>query len=170
MADVQAALFLDDDVHSDEEIFEAGEDMDIEETVPEPISQSPQSSNHDAAEPHSTSESSDDEETPLTVKFFTKFIKKATNALFRGVTDEVFDRNTEQAVHYFNLKSAVEEFNEYVREQNSSVNYSLTQMVSRLNQFLESLNNLNTGVKSIQESVKDDHELTKKLLQASETY
>jgi hypothetical protein len=41
MADVQAALFSDDDFHNDEEIFEAGEDMEIEETVPEPISQYP---------------------------------------------------------------------------------------------------------------------------------
>lgn len=43
-------------------------------------------------------------------------------------------------------------------------------MVSHLNQFLESLNKLNTGVQSIQESVKDDPELTRKFLQASETY
>ena len=69
-----------------------------------------------------------------------------------------------------NLKDAVEDFNEDVREQNASVTHSLTQMVSRLNQFLESLNKLNVGVQSVQESVKDDPELTRKLLQASETY
>lgn len=61
-------------------------------------------------------------------------------------------------------------YNDDVREQNSTVTHSLTQMVSRLNQFLESLNKLNTGVQSVQESVKDDPELTRKLLQAFETY
>lgn len=170
MADAQAALFSDDDFHSDEEVFEAGDDMMVEETVPEPIPQSPQPSDTEATETHSDSESSGDDQAPLTGKFFTKFIKKATNALFRGVTDQVFDMHTEQAVHYFNLKDAVEDFNDDVREQNASVSFSLTQMVSHLNKFLESLNKLNTGVQSIQESVKDDPELTKKLLQASETY
>ena len=76
----------------------------------------------------------------------------------------------EQAVHYHLLKDVVEDFNYDVGEQNSTVTYSLTQMVSQLNQFLESLNKLNTGVQSVQESVKDDPELTRKLLQASETY
>lgn len=108
MADVQAALFSDDDFHSDEEVFEVGDDMVVEESVPEQISQSPQSSNHEAAETHSESESTGDDQAPLTRKFFTKFIKRATNALFRGVTDQVFDIHTEQVVHYFNLKDAVE--------------------------------------------------------------
>ena len=90
MADVQAALFSDDEFHSDEEAFEAGDDMEVEEQVPEPISQSPQSPIHEAAESHSESESSDDDQAPLTGKFFTKFIKKATNSLFRGVTDQFF--------------------------------------------------------------------------------
>ena len=58
MADAQAALLSDDDFHSDEEVFEAGDDMVVEETVPEPISQSPQSSDHEAIEAHSESESS----------------------------------------------------------------------------------------------------------------
>ena len=142
MADVQAALFSDDDFHSDEEVFEAGDDMVVEETVPEQISQSPQSSDHEAAECHSESESSGDDQAPL----IGKFIKRATNALFRGVTDQVFDMHTEQAVHYFNLKDAFEEFHDDVREQNASVSFSLTQMVSHLNKFLESLTKLSTGV------------------------
>ena len=104
------------------------------------------------------------------MKAFTKFIKKITNILYRGITDEVFDMHTEQAVHYHNLKDAVEDFDEDVREQHASVNHSLTQMITRLNQFLITLNQLNVGVQSVQESVKDDPELTKKLLQASETY
>ena len=37
LADAQAALFSDDDFHSDEEIFEAGDDMVVKEIVPEPI-------------------------------------------------------------------------------------------------------------------------------------
>ena len=170
MADAQVALFSNNDFHSDEEVFEAGDDMVVEETIPEPIPQSPQPFDTEAAEPHYESESSGDDQAPLTEKFFTKFIKKATNALFRGVTDQVFDMHTEQAVHYFDLKDAVEEYNDDVREQNASVSFSMTHMVSHLNKFLESLNKLNTGVQSIQESVKDDPELTRKLLQASETY
>lgn len=169
LADAQATLFSDDDFHSDEEIFETGDDMVVEETVPEPVSQSLQPSDTEATETNSTSESSDDDQAPLTGKVFTKFIKKATNALFRGVTDEVFNMHTEQAAHYYNLKDVVEDFNDDVVEQNASVNYSLTQMVSRLNEFLESLNKLKVGVQSIQESVKVDPELTRKLLQASET-
>jgi hypothetical protein len=43
-------------------------------------------------------------------------------------------------------------------------------MASHINQFLESLKELATGVKSVQESVKDDPELNKKLLQASKNY
>ena len=78
--------------------------------------------------------------------------------------------HTEQAVHYHLLKDAVEEYNDDVREQNSTVSHSLTQMASRINLFLESLKELTSGVKSVQESVKDDPELNKKLLQASETY
>lgn len=141
--------------------------MDTEEQTIEPIPHSPE---HEAAESHSESEASADETAPLTKRVFTKFIKKATNALFRGVTKEVFNMHTEQAVHYLNLKDAVEEFHEDVREQNSSIDFSLTKMVSYLNQFIESLNKLNAGVTSVQDSVKDDPELTGKLLQASETY
>jgi hypothetical protein len=87
-----------------------------------------------------------------------------------GVTDEVFDMHTGQAVHYHLLKDAIEEYNDDVREQNSIVSHSLTQMASRINLFLESLKELTTGVKSVQESVKDDPELTRKLLQTSEMY
>lgn len=161
MADIQVALFSDDEFHSDKEVFEAGEDMNTEEQITEPIPQSPE---HEAAESHSESEASDNDTAPLAERFFTKFIKNATDALFRGVTDEVFDMHTEQAVHYFNLKDLVEEFHEDVREQNSSIDFSLTKLVSYLNQFIESLNKLNAGVKSVQESVKDGPELTRKLL------
>ena len=170
LAEAQAVLYSDDEFNSDEEVFKAGDDMELEETVPEPIHQSPQSSDHDDADTHSEPESSGDDQAPLTVKTFTKFIKKITNILYRGITDEVFDMHTEQAVHFHNLKDAVEDFDEDVREQNSSVNHSLTQMITRLNQFLITLNQLNVGVQSVQESVKDDPELTRKLLQASETY
>ena len=76
----------------------------------------------------------------------------------------MFNMHTEQAVHCHLLKDAVEDYNDDVREQNSTVSHSLTQMVSRLNLFLESLNKLTTGVQSVQESVKDDPELTRKLL------
>lgn len=78
--------------------------------------------------------------------------------------------HTEQAVHYFNLKDVVEEFYDDVREQNSTIDVSLTKLVSYLKQFIESLNKLNAEVKSVQESIKDDPELTRKFLQASETY
>jgi hypothetical protein len=84
LADAQATLFSDDDFNSDEEVFKAGDDMVVEETVPEPVPQSPQPSDNEADETHSEPESSDNDSTPLTEKVFTKFIKKATNALFRG--------------------------------------------------------------------------------------
>lgn len=170
LADAQAVLFSDDEYNSDEEVFTAGDDMEVEETVPEPITQSPQASNHEEAETHSEPETPGDDQAPLTEKAFTNFIKKMTNVLYRGVTDEVFDMHTEQAVHYHLLKDAVEEYNDDVREQNSTVSHSLTQMASRINLFLESLKELTTGVKSVQESVKDDPELNRKLLQASETH
>lgn len=170
LAEAQAVLYSDDEFNSDEEVFNSGDDMELEETVPEPIPQSPQSSNLDDDDTHSEPESSGDDQAPLTVKTFTKFIKKITNILYRGIIDEVFDMHAEQAVHYHNLKDAVDDFDEDVREQNSSVNHSLAQMITRLNQFLITLNQLNVGVQSVQESVKDDPELTRKLLQASETY
>jgi hypothetical protein len=78
LSDAQAALFSDDEYNSDEEVFTAGDDMEVEETVPEPVNQSPQSSNHEEAETHSEPETSGDE------KAFTKFIKKMTNVLYRG--------------------------------------------------------------------------------------
>jgi hypothetical protein len=84
LADAQAALFSDDEYNSDEEVFTAGDDMEVEETVPEPINQSPQSPNHGEAETHSEPESSGDDQAPLTEKAFTKFIKKMTNILYRG--------------------------------------------------------------------------------------
>ena len=84
LADAQAAIFSDDEFNSEEEIFTAGDDIEVEETVPEPVTQSPQSSNHDDTETHSEPESSGDDQTPLTAKAFTKFIKKMTNVLYRG--------------------------------------------------------------------------------------
>ena len=104
--------------------------MVVEETVPEPIPQSPQPSDTEAAETNSPSESSEDDQAPLTEKVFTKFIKKKTNILYRGVIDEVFNMHTEQAVHYHLLKDAVEDYNDDVREQNCTGSYSLTKMVS----------------------------------------
>lgn len=88
-------MYSDVEFNSDEEVFKAGDDMELEETVPEPIPQSPQSSNHDDDNTHSKPESSGDDQAPLTVKTFTKFIKKITNILYRGITDEVFDMHTE---------------------------------------------------------------------------
>ena len=61
LADAQAALFSDDEFHSDEEIFEVGDDIVVEKTVPERIPQSPQPSDTEAAETNSQSESSEDD-------------------------------------------------------------------------------------------------------------
>jgi hypothetical protein len=84
LADAQAFLFSDDEFHSDEEVFTAGDDMEDEETVPEPVTQSPQTSNHDDNKQHSEPETSEDASTPLTERAFKKFIKKMTNVLYRG--------------------------------------------------------------------------------------
>ena len=99
-----------------------------------------------------------------------KFLKKATNALFRGVTDEVFDMHTEQAVHYCNLKESVEEFNDNVTEQFSSVDHNLTTLTGHMNQFVQSFNKLVPKVENIHELVKEDPELTTKLLKASKIF
>lgn len=52
MENIQAALFSNDEFHSEEEVFEAGNDMDTEEQVTESL---PQSLDHEAADSHSES-------------------------------------------------------------------------------------------------------------------
>ena len=55
-------------------------------------------------------------------------------------------------------------------EQQAEISFSLTTLDSHLSKFNDTLGQITKSVASIQESVKDDPELNKKILQAAQTY
>jgi archaellum component FlaC len=55
-------------------------------------------------------------------------------------------------------------------EQQAEISFSLTTLDSHLNKFNATLGQITKSVATIQESVNDDLELNRKLLQAAQTY
>ena len=104
MATFQAVLHSDDDESkaSEEEFYEAGNDMETDATATEHSHQSPfdpqeEESKSQDAEPESSSSARlakyDDSE-PLTESKLMKFLGKACNIIYIGITDDVFDMHT----------------------------------------------------------------------------
>ena len=120
LGEFQAALFSDDE---DEELFEAGEEMDIEEPATEEIPQSsPPKAAETETEEHQEEESSTsskdsillkyDDILPLTERQLVKFLRRATNGLYDVLSEDLQEHHWEAAASYSFLKEAVEEYHE----------------------------------------------------------
>ena len=163
----------------EEDLFEAGEEMDTEEPLTESTPQpSPTRDPSPTPEGDATQQSPSllgslekyDDILPLTERQLVKFLRRSTQTLYNELTDELEEHHWEAAASYALLKESIEEYADDIREQEAAHNHNNASVFTRLNDFTTLLQKMEKSIATIQDAVKDDPELTKKLLQASETY
>ncbi|GJT65339.1 hypothetical protein Tco_1016819 [Tanacetum coccineum] len=171
--DVQALLLSDDEMvqaSDDEELFAAGEEMDedIPPTDEEVKSPPPNTDKPESSHTQDTDESASDSSNPelkkydnillLTERQLVKYLRKVSRVLFNRITEEQWAQHEEATVSYANLRTSIEGY----YEENVDHRARLTSLFT--------LNGVTETLKVVQEAVKDDPALNKKVIEATEAY
>ncbi|GKB42023.1 hypothetical protein Tco_0886965 [Tanacetum coccineum] len=172
----------------DEKVFAAGEDMDEdtqadEEEVhsPPPNTDKPELSPvQDTNE--STSDSSPelkkyDNILPLTKRQLVKYLRKVSRVLFNRITKDQWAHHEEAAVSYTDLRASIKGYYEENVDHKDQTDKlvqvtrdSLDKTATDRTNLLKALTEVNETLKVIQDAVKDDLALNKKVIEATEAY
>ncbi|GJU25375.1 hypothetical protein Tco_1163996 [Tanacetum coccineum] len=159
---VQALLLSDDDMVQesyDKEVFAAGEEMDadIPPTDEEVQSLSPNTDKPESSHAQDTDESDSNSSSPelkkydnilpLTERQLVKYLRKVSRVLFHRITEDQWEKHEEAVVSYADLRASIEGVD-----------------------LLKALNGVTKILKVVQEFVKEDHALNKKVLESIEAY
>ncbi|GJW78489.1 hypothetical protein Tco_0140171 [Tanacetum coccineum] len=156
-ADVQAFLLFDDDMaqESDDDVFEAGEDMEEDTQADEEEHHSPQ--------PY-------DQETQESTSDFSPDLKKFDNIL-------PLTKRKLAAVSYADLKAAIEGYYEENIDHMEQTNKVIDAAMNSLDKnniargdLLIALNRVNEALNAIQDAVKEHLTLYKKVIEATKAY
>ncbi|GJR40367.1 hypothetical protein Tco_1216051 [Tanacetum coccineum] len=189
-ANVQALLLSDDEMvqeTNDEEVFKAEEDMD-EDTQEDTKVQSPPPNTD---KPESSPIQDTDESTsncsldlkkfnnilPLTERQLVKYLKKVSRVLFNRLIEAQWAQHEEVVVSYADLKAAIEGYYEENIDHREQTNKVINAAMNSLDKnnitrgdLLNALNEATESLKAIQDAVKEDLVLNKKVLEAIEAY
>ncbi|GJR64725.1 hypothetical protein Tco_0010790 [Tanacetum coccineum] len=189
-ADVRAFLLSDDEAQeSEEDILGAGEEMDedpraasIAEThhqSPPPQANKPQSSHALSTKASDTDSSCDDilkkynNTLPLTEHQLVKYLRKVSTMLFDMIIEDNWEKHEEAAVNYVNLKASIDE-NITHRDQTDklveSSMSSLEKSSTTIRDLYKGLNVITELLKEINNAVKDDPVINKKISEATELF
>ncbi|GJT48487.1 hypothetical protein Tco_0974644 [Tanacetum coccineum] len=164
--DVQAILLSDEELmeESEDDVFEAGDEMDEdihhtneEETQsPSPNIEQPELSHvHETTESDSGSSCPEvlkryDNVLPLTERQLVQYLLKVSQALYNRLTEDQWEKHEEAAASYVDLKSEIEGFHDTAYKYGKDVEKILG------------------SLKFIQDAVKEDPILNKKVIKATE--
>ncbi|GJU75135.1 retrovirus-related pol polyprotein from transposon TNT 1-94, partial [Tanacetum coccineum] len=171
--DVRAFLLSDDEAHeSEEDILGAGEEA-----------YKPQSSIALSTEASDTDSSSDDilrkynDTLPLTKRKLVKYLRKVSTVLFNRITEDHWEKHEEAAVHYANLKASIDDYydeNIAHRDQTDKMveasMSSLDKIRTATSHLYKGMNIITDLLKDINNAVKDDLTMNKKISEATETF
>ncbi|GJT55031.1 hypothetical protein Tco_0990085 [Tanacetum coccineum] len=147
----------------DEEVFAIGEDMDEDTKA--------------AKEEHYPKLKKYDNILPLTERQLVKYLRKVSRVLFTRITEEQWAHHEEAVVPYADLRASIEGYYEenvdHMDRTNKVINAALNSFdknkIAR-GDLLNDLNGVTETLKDIQDTVKEDHVLNKKVIEATKAY
>ncbi|GJX18721.1 hypothetical protein Tco_0221398 [Tanacetum coccineum] len=114
---------------------------------------------------------------PLTQRHLVKYLKKVSRVLFNRLTEAQLMQHEEAVVSYADLKAAIEGYYEENIDHKEQTDKVIDAAMNSLNKnsiamgdLLNALNGVTEALKAIQDAVKQDHVLNKKVLKAIEAY
>ncbi|GJY16218.1 retrovirus-related pol polyprotein from transposon TNT 1-94 [Tanacetum coccineum] len=186
---LQLTTLADTQESGEEEVFVTEDDMEEDTQADEEERQS-LTPNKDKPEPFhipgtqvSDSDSSShnlkkyDNILPLTKRQLVKYLRKVSRVLFKKLTEEQWTQHEEDVVSYVDLKASIEgyyEENVDHREQTDKVIDAVMKSLDKNSivrgDLLNALNGVTKTLKVIQDAVKEDLILNKKVIEATEAY
>ncbi|GJZ64436.1 hypothetical protein Tco_0620857 [Tanacetum coccineum] len=169
-----------------EEVFEAGEDIDKDTQVDTEVQSSPPNTDKPESSPvqdtdESTSNFSPDLKKfdnilPLTERQLVKYLRKVSRVLFNKLTEAQWTQHKEAAVSYIDLKDAIEGYYEeninHMEQTNKVIDAAMNSIDKNIiarGDLLNALNGVLKALKAIQDAVKEDPVLNKKVLRLQTT-
>ncbi|GKA06916.1 hypothetical protein Tco_0686140 [Tanacetum coccineum] len=178
--DVQALLLFNDEIvqaSDDEEVFVVVEEIDKDSPTP----------NKEQLEPSHTQESDSDSLSPklkkydnillLTERQLVKYLRKVSRVLYNRITKDQWEKHEEAAVSYADLRASIEEYYEENVDHMNQTDKAIHATMDCLDKnsieradLLKALNGVTKILKAVQDAVKENHALNKKVLEATEAY
>ncbi|GKA97630.1 hypothetical protein Tco_0825524 [Tanacetum coccineum] len=165
-ADVQDFLLAEDEMaqeSDDEEVFATKEDIDEDTQADE--------------EEHYPKLKKYDNILPLTERQLVKYLRKVYRVLFKSITEEQWEKNKEVVVSYADLKASIKGYYEENVDQRDQTNKVIQAAMNSLDKnsitrgdLLNALNGVIETLKAIQDVIKEDHALNKKVIEATKAY
>ncbi|GJW39322.1 hypothetical protein Tco_0065167 [Tanacetum coccineum] len=114
---------------------------------------------------------------PLTERQLIKYLRKVSRVLFNRITQEQWAQHEEAYVSYADLRASVEGYYEENVDHREKTNKLVQATIDSLNKtatdrvnLLKALNGVTKTLKFVQDAVKDDPALNKKVIEATEAY
>ncbi|GKD67640.1 hypothetical protein Tco_1321730 [Tanacetum coccineum] len=178
--DVQALLLFNDEIvqaSDDEEVFVVVEEIDKDSPTP----------NKEQLKPSHTQESDSDSLSPklkkydnillLTERQLIKYLRKVSRVLYNKITEDHWEKHEEAAVSYVDLRASIEEYYEENVDHMDQTDKPIQATTDCLDKnsteradLLKALNRVTKILKAVQDAVKEDPALNKKVLEATEAY
>ncbi|GKB25528.1 hypothetical protein Tco_0864929 [Tanacetum coccineum] len=192
LADIQAYLLFEDELaqeSDEEEVFAAGDDLEEDTQADKEEHQSPSPNIYKPEPSHiletqvSDSDSSSpnlkkyDNTLPLTQRQLVKYLRKVSRVLFKKLTEEQWAHHEEDFVSYANLMASIkgyyEENVDHMEQTDKVIDAAMNSLdknsIAR-GDLLNDLNGVTETLKAIQDVVKEDLVLNKKVIKATEAY
>ncbi|GKC79052.1 hypothetical protein Tco_1129826 [Tanacetum coccineum] len=145
---MKARLLMNDD----EDVFEVGEDIDKDTQKYDNI-------------------------LPLTERQLVKYLRKVSRVLFNKIIKDQWEKHEEAAVSYDDLRASIEGYYEENVDHRSQTDTLVQSTMDCLDKnsteranLLKALNGVTETLRVVQEAVKDDPALNKKVIKATEAY